>query len=142
MDSTGYSEEKRMGEISDALNRLEVPKELRLLNRRCIEHAFETAANGKKAWYQRRVSVPLPAAAGFLLFLGLQILLSSLYLADRLRGEAAVIADGGIHTQSTGLLNNTDEPVIVEQGTYIAGIGFVEKSKRYVYAMENEYETN
>lgn len=132
--------EKLLEQFSRTLRRLDLPDSLRQKNRRRIEAALEAGPTEKTTpWRRRRLSVPVPVAAGFLLLFGLELLLSGLYVKGRLGGDPPAVA-AKTPTQSTGRVDRTDEPEIVEQGTYIAGIGFTEKTKLYYYQRENEYE--
>ena len=90
------------------------------------------------SWWKRRVSIPLPIAAGFLLLICLQLALQFTNLKSYFTVSQTAISDK--RQGSIGLSDKTVVPYYSEHGVYVAGIGFIEKSKTYDYFKENDYE--
>jgi len=82
----------------------------------------------------------MPIAAGFLLLICLQIALQFNNLKSYYKAPQTAITDK--KQSPIGLSDKTVEPYYSEHGVYIAGIGFIEKSKSYDYFQENNHETN
>lgn len=87
----------------------------------------------RTSWWKRRVSIPVPIVAGFMLIVGLQIFLQLSQIKKSFDASQP-------QQHSADLLNPTVEPFYSEHGVYVAGIGFVEKSKTYDYFKETHYD--
>jgi len=127
--------------FAESLKNLKIPEGLRESNRRYIKDALHSTAYEKRAttsWWRRRVPIPLPIAAGFLLLICLQIALQFTNLKSYFTVSQTAISDK--RQGSIGLSDKTVEPYYSEHGVYVAGIGFIEKSKSYDYFKENDYE--
>ena len=62
----------------DSLKNVEIPGGLRESNRKYIKDALHSTGNENRAtsiWRKRRISVPVPIAAGFMLLICLQVAL-------------------------------------------------------------------
>ncbi len=138
-------EEKNEGlirEFAESSKQLKLPEELRNSNRRYIGNAlFSVNAEKRKTsnWLRKRISVPFPVAAGFLLVFCLQLTLGSFNLTTYFRTSEPTVSD---KTDSTGLVEEPLQLHYSERNVYIAGMGFVEKLKNYAYFRENNYEGN
>lgn len=133
--------ESLLQDFAESLKKLKIPEGLRESNRRYIKDALHSTGHENRAtpsWWKRRVSIPLPIAAGFLLLICLQIALQFTNLKSYFKESQTVISD---KTQnSIGLSEKPSESYYSEHGVYVAGIGFIEKSKSYDYFKENDYE--
>ncbi len=121
---------------------LKTPEGLRDSNRKYIRDALCSArAEKRKAsgWLRKRISVPFPVAAGFLVIFCLQFILQFINLTTYFKTSRPTISD---KIDSIGLLEKPLQPHYSEQNVYVAGMGFVEKSKNYSYDKENDYESN
>lgn len=128
-------------DFAESLKNLKIPEGLRESNRRYIEKALHSKAyenRASKNWWKKRVSIPLPIAAGFLLLICLQLALQFTNLKSYFTVSQTAISDK--RQSSIGLSDKTVEPYYSEHGVYVAGIGFIEKSKTYDYFKENDYE--
>ncbi len=68
----------------------------------------------------------------------LQFALQSTNLKSYFKESQTVISD--TTQNSIGLSEKSSESYYSEHGVYVAGIGFIEKSKSYDYFKENDYE--
>jgi hypothetical protein len=129
---------REFAESSKRLRRLEG---LRDSNRRCIENALRSPNAEKSApgWLSRRVSVPFPVAAGFLLIFCLQLTFQCFNLASHFKTPKEMASD---KTDSTRLAEEPLQLHYSEQTIYVAGMGFAERLKNYAYFRENDYEDN
>jgi hypothetical protein len=129
-------------EFAESSKELKTPKGLRDSNRRYIKDAVYSAnAERRKTsiWLRKRISVPFPVAAGFLLIFCLQLTLQFINLTTYFRTSKPIVSD---KTDSTGLVEEPLQPHYSEQNVYVAGMGFLEKWKNYAYLKENNYESN
>ena len=118
----------------ESLKKLKIPEGLRESNRRYIKDAlYSTGHKNRSAtsWWKRRVSIPLPIAAGFLLLICLQVALQFTNLKSYFKVSQKVASDK--EQSLIGLSEKTAEPYYSEHGVYVAGIGLIEKSKSYDY---------
>ena len=128
-------------DFAESSKSIKIPDGLRDSNRRRIENALHSA-NGKErtpGWLRKRISVPFPVAAGFLLVFCLQLALQCFNLTTYFRTPSEAISD---KTDSTGLEEEPLQLHYSEQTTYVAGMGFAQKLKNYAYLRENNYESN
>lgn len=134
-------EEALIREFAESSKGLKTPAGLRDSNRRRIEDALSTAsAEGRMpGWLRKRISLPLPVAAGFLLVFCLQLTLQCFNLRTYLRTPREIASN---KTDSTGLVEKPLQLHYSEQTVYVAGMGFAEKLKNYAYLRENNYEGN
>lgn len=129
-------EEKLIQKFSESLNKLEVPDKLRESNRNSIRNAMGSVET-KAVWYRKKLSVPMPIAAGFLLVLSFQLLLFGFQIS-----KINIDDIDQAQSNSADQLEPSEDPYYSEQGVYIAGIGFVEKSQHTFCRLENHYENN
>ena len=134
-------DEALIREFAESTKGLKAPEGLRASNRRRIENALRSANAGGRTtdWLRRRISVPLPAAAGFLLIFCLQLTLQLSDLRTYLRTPEETAST---ETDSIGLVEEPLQLHYSEQTVYVAGMGFVERSKNYAYLRENDHEGN
>ena len=129
-------------EFAESSKELKTPEGLRGSNREYIRDAL-CSVNAEKrkisGWLRKRISVPFPVAAGFLLIFCLQLTLGSFNLTTYFRTSARTVSD---KTDSTGLVEKPLQLHYSERNVYVAGMGFVEKLKNYAYLRENNYEGN
>lgn len=128
-------------EFAESSKQLKLPGGLRDSNRRYIGNAlFSVNAEKRKIsdWLRKRISVPFPVAAGFLLIFCLQITFGSFNLTTYFRTSEPTVSD---KTDSTGLVEEPLQLHYSERNVYVAGMGFVEKWKNYVDLKENDYES-
>ena len=128
--------------FAESLKKLKIPEGLRESNRRYIKDALNSTGHENrptKSWWKRRVSIPLPMAAGFLLLICLQVALQFTNLKSYFKVSQIVTSDK--KQNSIGLSEKMVEPYYSEHGVYVTGIGFIEKTKSYDYFKENDYET-
>lgn len=144
MDSN--SDDKRnealIREFSESLKELKAPEGLRESNRRYIRDALCSANSErekKTGWLNKRISVPFPVAAGFLLVFCLQLALQLFSMAGRLKTSEPPVPN---RTNSIGLLKEPVRPHYSERNVYVAGMGFVENVKDYAYIKERNHERN
>jgi hypothetical protein len=129
-------------EFAESSKELKTPEGLRDSNRRYIKDALYSAnAERRKTpgWLRKRISVPFPVAAGFLVIFCLQLTLQFLNLTTDFKTSKPTVSD---KTDSKGLLEEPLQLHYSEQNVYVAGMGFVEKWKNYAYFKENNYESN
>ncbi len=128
-------------EFAELSKGLKTPDGLRDSNRRHIEDALHSAnAEGRTSgWLRKRISVPFPVAAGFLLIFCLQLGLQCFNLRAYFKIPKSIVSN---RTDSTGLVETPLQLHYSEQTVYVAGTGFVEKLKSYAYLKENSYESN
>jgi hypothetical protein len=134
--------EASIREFVKSSKELKAPEGLRDLNRRHIRDALYSARAEKRktpGWLRKRISVPFPVAAGFLVIFCLQIILQFINPTIYFQTSKQTISD---ETDSKGLLEETLQPHYSEQNVYVCGMGFVEKWKNYTYYKENDYESN
>jgi len=129
-------------EFSESMKGLKAPEGLRESNRRYIRNAL-CGANSKRekkpGWLRKRISVPFPAAAGFLLIFCIQLALAFFNLSDHFKVSESPLPGT---TNSIGLLEERVQPRYSERNVYVAGIGFVETVKDFAYIKERNYESN
>ena len=128
-------------EFAESAKGLKAPEGLRDSNRRRIEDALHSAnAEGRTPdWLRKRISVPFPVAAGFLLIFCLQLTLQFINLTTFFQTPKEAVSN---KTESIGLLEEPLQLHYSERNVYVAGMGFVEKWKNYAYFKENDYESN
>lgn len=129
-------------EFAESSKELKTPEGLRDSNRRYINDAVYSANAERKrtpGWLKKRISVPFPVAAGFLVIFCLQLTLQFINLTTYFKTSKPIVSD---KTDSIGLLEKPLQLHYSEQNVYVAGMGFVEKSKNYVYFKESNYESN
>jgi hypothetical protein len=129
-------------EFTESSKKLKTPEGLRDSNRRCIHDAVYSAnAERRKTpgWLRKRISVPFPAAAGFLVIFGLLLTLQFVNLKTYFKTSKPVIPD------QIGSIGLSEQPLQLhysERDVYVAGMGFVEKSKNYTYFKDSQYGSN
>jgi len=129
-------------EFAESSKKLKTPEGLRDSNLRYIRDAIYSARAYRRktsGWLRKRISVPFPVAAGFLVIFCLQLALQFINLTTYFKTSKPIISD---KTDSIGLLEKPLQTHYSEQNVYVAGMGFVEKSKNYAYFKENDYESN
>ena len=129
-------------EFAESSKKLKTPEGLRDSNLRYIRDAIYSARAYRRktsGWLRKRISVPFPVAAGFLVIFCLQLTLQFINLTAYFKASKPIVSD---KTDSKGLLEKPLQPHYSEQNVYVAGMGFVEKSKNYAYFKENDYESN
>ena len=128
-------------DFAESSRRLKIPEGLRDSNRRGIESAlhFANAEKRTPGWLRKRISVPFPVAAGFLLVFCLQLALQCFNLTTYLKAPSKAISN---KTDSTGQVEEPLQLHYSERTTYVAGMGFAQKLKNYTYLRENNYESN
>jgi len=129
-------------EFAKSSKELKTPEGLRASNRRYIRDAIYSAKADRRktsGWLRKRISVPFPVAAGFLVVFCLQLTLQFINLTTYFKTSKPTVSD---KTDSIGLLEKPLQPHYSEQNVYVAGMGFVEKSKNYAYFKESNYESN
>jgi hypothetical protein len=135
-------DEALIREFAESLRELKTPEGLRDSNRRYIEHALHSAGAAPSktpGWFTRRIAVPFPVAAGFLVVFCLQLVLQFFNLADRHKPSEPVLSDT---TKSVGPSEESVRPHYSERNVYVAGTGFVENVKQYAYLKEKDNENN
>ncbi len=129
-------------EFAESSKELTTPEGLRDSNRRYINDAV-CSANAERrktpVWLRKRISVPFPVAAGFLVIFCLQLTLQFINLTTYFKTSKPTVSD---KTDSTGLVEEPLQLHYSERNVYVAGMGFVEKWKNYTYFKENNYESN
>jgi len=129
-------------EFEETSKGLKIPEGLRDSNRKYIKDALYSVNAEKRktpGWLKKRVSIPFPVAAGFLVIFCLQLILQSFNLITYFKTSKPTVSD---KTDSIGLLEKSVQPHYSEQNVYVAGMGFVEKLKNYTYFKENNHEKN
>ena len=129
-------------EFAKSSKELKTPEGLRASNRRYIRDAIYSAKADRRktsGWLRKRISVPFPVAAGFLVVFCLQLTLQFINLTTYFKTSKPIVSD---KTDSIGLLEKPLQLHYSERNVYVAGMGFVEKSKNYAYFKENDYESN
>ena len=143
-DSFETKEDRLIKTALSHLKDLKIPPSLRQSNLKHINEALpetgERSTNKGIFWWHKRISIPLPIAAGFLLVFCLQLIVQSFNLTTHFKAsEITTISNK--KQSSIGPSEKPSEPYYSEHGVYVTGIGFVEKSKSYDYFKENDYET-
>lgn len=129
-------------EFEKSSKELKTPERLRESNLRYIRNALYSARAEKRktsGWLRKRISVPFPVAAGFLVIFCLQFILQFIYVTTDFKTSETTVSG---KTDSIGLLEKPLQPHYSEQNVYVAGMGYVEKWKNYSYYKENDYESN
>jgi hypothetical protein len=129
-------------EFTESSKELKTPEGLRDSNLRYIRDAIYSARADRRktsGWLRKRISVPFPVAAGFLVIFCLQLTLQFINLTTYFKTSKPIVSD---KTDSIGLLEKPLQLHYSERNVYVAGMGFVEKSKNYAYFKENDYESN
>ena len=129
-------------EFSESSKDIKTPEGLRALNRRCIRDALYSARADRRktsGWLRKRISVPFPVAACFLLIFCLQLTLQFSNLTTYFKTTKQTVSG---KTDSTGLVEEPLQLHYSERNVYVAGMGFVEKSRNYAYFKENNHENN
>ncbi len=125
----------------DSLKKVEIPEGLRESNRKYIKDALYSTGQKDRttiSWWKRRISIPVPIAAGFLLLICLQVALQFTNFNKNTNKDISVVSD---KTQnSIGLSEKPSEVHYSEQGVYVTGMGFIENSKTMYIFKENDYE--
>ena len=119
-------------EFEKSSKELKAPKGLRDSNRRYIRDAVYSVNAERRetpGWLRKRISVPFPVAAGFLVVFCLQLILQFINLTTDFKRSEHTVTD---KTDSKGLLEKPLQPHYSEQNVYVAGMGFVEKWKNYL----------
>jgi hypothetical protein len=128
-------------EFAESLKELKTPEGLRDSNRRYIQDALaSTSAERGRApgWLTKRISVPFPVAAGFLVIFCLELALVFFNPADHLKTPEPALSN----KNSVGLLEEPVQAHYCERDVYVAGMGFVENVKDYAYLKEKDHESN
>ncbi len=129
-------------EFAELLRELKTPEGLRDSNRRHIRDALGSVSAeraGTAGWLSKRISVPFPVAAGFLVVFCLQLALQLFNLGDHFKTSEPGFSK---RTESVGLLEEPIQPYYSERNVYVAGMGFVENVKAYAYLKETNDESN
>ena len=129
-------------EFAESSKELKTPEGLRDLNRRYIRDALcsvNTEKGKTSGWLRKRISVPFPVAAGFLVIFCLQLTLQFIDLTTYFKTSKEAVSN---KTDSIGLLEEPSQLHYSERNVYVAGMGFVEKWKNYAHFKENDYENN
>ena len=126
-----------------SLKDIKIPPDLRASNQRSIDEALAETSDSSRSkgifWWHKRISIPLPIAAGFLLVFCLQLILQSYNLTTYSQTPKTTRVSDTMQN-SIGLSEKSSESYYSEHGVYVAGIGFIEKSKSYDYFKENDHE--
>ena len=127
-------------DFAESLQKANISEGLRESNRKYIKDALHSTEHKDRAtmsWWKRRISIPAPIAAGFLLLICLQFALQFTNFNGITRKVVSVVSD---KTQnSIGLSEKPSEIHYSEQGVYVTGMGFIEKSKTMYVLKENDY---
>jgi hypothetical protein len=137
-----HRNEALIREFAETSKGLKTSEGLRESNRRYIKDALYSVSAGKRktpGWLKKRISIPFPVAAGFLVIFCLQLILQSFNLITYFKESKPTVSN---KTDSIGLLEKPVQPHYSEHNVYVAGMGFVEKLKNYTYFKENNYENN
>lgn len=129
-------------QFTESSKELKTPEGLRDSNRRYIKDALYSVNAERKrtpGWLKKRISVPFPVAAGFLVIFCLQLTLQFINLTTYFKTSKPTVSD---KTDSIGLLEKPLQPHYSERSVYVAGMGFVEKLKNYETVKESNYESN
>jgi len=129
-------------EFAKSSQELKTPEGLRDSNRRHINDAIYSAnAERRKApgWLRKRICVPFPVAAGFLVIFCLQLTLQFFNLTAFFQRPREAVAN---KTDAIGQLEKPSQLRYSERNVYVAGMGFVETFKNFAYSQENDYESN
>ena len=141
-------EDSLIEESLSSLKALEIPSGLRDSNRQRIEQVLAEVSKAEVGlrypWWRRRVVIPLPVAAGFIIAFGLLI-----------TGQIAQVNWGDkttpVRYDKTEVIRkssperpaqNQDKLYYHEAGIYVAGIGLVEKEYGHNFFQENSHENN
>jgi hypothetical protein len=119
-------------EFAESSKELKTPEGLRGSNRRYINDALYSVNAERKrtpGWLRKRI----------LVIFCLQLTLQFTNLTTYFKTSKPTVSD---KTDSIGLLEKPLQTHYSEQNVYVAGMGFVEKSKNYAYFKENDYESN
>jgi hypothetical protein len=138
----GGSDERCDGLIRDALTPLRsvgMPSGVRASTERRIHASLAgdvTCRDGLwKTWWRYRVSVPVPVAAGLVLFLALLGILQLWQLSHHhTLGEPEVVATPG------PAATRVSRPQHYEAALYVTGMGFVQSERGYRFFEENNHE--
>ena len=129
-------------EFVESSKELKTPEGLRASNRKYIRDAIYSAKADRRktsGWLRKRISVPFPVAACFLLIFCLQLTLQFTNVGTYFKTSEYTVSD---KSDSTGLVEKPLQLHYSEHNVYVAGMGFVEKWKNYDYFKENDYESN
>jgi len=128
--------------FAESLKELKTPEGLRESNRQYIRNALcsASAERGRiPGLLSKRISVPFPVAAGFLVLFCLQLAIQFFSIGGQPGTSEPPFPD---KTNSIGILEEPVQPRYSERNVYVAGMGFVENVKDYAYLKEKDYESN
>jgi hypothetical protein len=121
-------------DFAESLQKAKIPEGLRESNRKYIKDAlYSTEQKGRATmgWWKRRISIPVPIAAGFMLLICLQVTLQFTSFNANTNKTTSVVSD---KTQnSIGLSEKPLESHHSEHSVYVAGMGFTKRSINYEY---------
>ena len=131
------------------LRNLKIPPTLRASNKQRIRQALaERAERSERTgfwWWRRRISIPAPVAAGFLIVFCLLALLQLGRTNQPLQAtkpseykSGKAITDSDTKTTAP----KQKQPYYYEKTVYIAGMGFINQERGYQFLQENNYENN
>ncbi len=141
-ENEGGPEERCDGLIRDALAPLKgvgMHACARTSAERRIQAALAGDAVGRsdlgRTWWRRRVSVPIPVAAGFVLFLGLLGILQLRQLSQpHTMDKREVVSGPGL------VVTEVSRPQYYEEALYVTGMGLVNSERGYRLFQENSHE--
>lgn len=121
------------------LRRVGMPAGARTSTERRIQAALAVAVTSRdglwRTWWRRRVSVPFPVAAGFVLFLSVLGILQLCQLSHRPAGDKA-----GLASKSVPVATEVSKPEYYEEGLYVTGMGLVNSERGYRLYKETNHE--
>lgn len=122
--------------VLDPLKHINTPSTLRSSNLKAINRALDdikpVAANQSKKWWQRRIAIPYPIAAGFAIaFLLSTISQFNIFTSSSIEKET--------DNKPVQMINNSIErnkdnaPYYYETSMYVCGLGEIGQVKGYQY---------
>ena len=131
------------------LRGLKIPPTLRASNEQRIREALaERAERSERTgfwWWRRRISIPAPVAAGFLIAFCLLSLfqLVRIFQPTQATKPSEYKADKAVIPSDTKTIApKQKQPSYYEKTVYIAGMGFINQERGYQFLQENNYENN
>ena len=138
------ADDERIRAALNPLNDLEPPAGLRQSNRRYLRRYGEKQNPPRTPWWKRRLAIPYPVAAGFILAFG-----ALLFLNTKPQPKNDYAPSVSVPEQTQTPKNNQStrphlalqpEASYYESSYYVAGLGAIEKKQGYLFLEEYNHE--
>ena len=141
---TELQEEAVLKKVLEPLKMLKIPAGLRKTNQERIQDSLNQKAKSFRVpWWRRRIGVPLPAAAGFVIILGVLSLLQISRFDAYQEGNKPIeqmipVEETRFNTEKAQ--KQEERFYYYETANYVAGLGFVERERGRIFIRENHHD--